>query len=95
MTIGSGATLNTASGSVISFASTAPTAFKLPVLAGATTAANGEVGYDATNNNWHFYQNGADSYLLGGPVSGTYVNGDCVQFSVATNVITLFPQPRT
>ena len=65
------------------------TAFKAPVGAGLTTAANGALGYDTTNKNWHGYQNGTDSYLISAPVSGTYVNGNCVQWAVASGVITL------
>jgi hypothetical protein len=65
------------------------TQFKLPVAAAFVTAANGEIGYDTTNKNWHVWQNGVDSYTLGGPVSGTYTNGDCVKFGVAASVITL------
>lgn len=67
----------------------AATAFKAPVGAGFTTAANGALGYDTTNKNWHGFQNGVDSFLISAPVSGTYVNGDCVQWGVAAGVITL------
>jgi hypothetical protein len=68
---------------------TGATLVKMRVGAGLTTSTNGDIGYDTTNLNWHAWQNGADSYLFGGPVSGTYTNGDCVKFAVASNVITL------
>jgi fibronectin-binding autotransporter adhesin len=67
----------------------AVTLFKLRFGAGLTTSANGDIGYDTTNNNWHAWQNGVDSYQFGGPVSGTYSNGDCVKFGVVSSVITL------
>ena len=89
MTVGSGATLNTLSGATIDFSATLGSAFKLPVLAGLTTAHNGNAGYDSTSNNWHAYQNGNDSYLFSGPVSGTYNNGDCLQLGVTAGSITL------
>ena len=38
----------------------AATQFKLPVGAGFTTAAQGEVGYDSTAKLWHSWVNGAD-----------------------------------
>lgn len=90
LTIGSGATFNTIAGSVIDFNVTAPTAFKLPVLAGATTSANGNIGFDTTNKNWHVWGNAVDNYMLVSPVSGTFNANDCVQIGAAApGVITL------
>ena len=89
MTIGSGATLNTLSGAVVDFSNVTGPSFKAPVSASLATTANGNMGYDTTNKNWHFFQNGVDSYIFGGPVSGSYVNGDCAQFGVASSVITI------
>lgn len=65
------------------------TLIEMRVGAALTTSANGDIGYDTTNKNWHAWQNAADSYLFSGPVSGSYTNGDCVKFGVASSVITL------
>lgn len=65
------------------------TILKARVGATLTTSVNGDIGYDTTNKNWHVWQNAADSYLFSGLVSGTYTNGDCVKFNVASSVITL------
>lgn len=89
LTIGSGATFDTIAGSVVDFNVTAPTAFKLPVLAGATTSANGNIGFDSTVKNWHIWGNAVDNYILLSPVSGTFNANDCAQFGVAAGVITL------
>jgi hypothetical protein len=51
------------------------TQMKLPVGAGFATAANGEVGYDSTNKNWHLWQNGADVILA--PLAAGFVSGNC------------------
>lgn len=65
------------------------TIFKLRVASSLTTSANGDIGYDSTNFNWHAFQNSVDSYVFTGPVSGTYVNGDCINFVKTGNVISL------
>ena len=65
------------------------TIFKVRVGAGLTTSANGDIGYDTTNKNWHVFQNGVDSFIAGIPVSSTVNNGDCVEFSKVSSVITL------
>ena len=57
--------------------------------ASAITATNGEFVYDATNFMWKNFQNSVDSFWFGGPVSGTYVDNDCVDFSVVAGLITL------
>jgi hypothetical protein len=49
---------------------------KLRVAAGLTTSANGDIGYDSTNANWHFW-NGAD--LIMAPLAAGFVSGDCGQ----------------
>ena len=63
------------------------TQFKLPIAAGFATLANGELGYDTTNKNWHGWQNGADALLA--IFSGALTNGHCAQISVAAGVTTL------
>lgn len=52
------------------------TQFKLPVAAGYASAANGELGFDSTNNNWHGW-NGAD--LIFAPLAAGFVSGHCGQ----------------
>lgn len=59
-----------------------------PVAAGYASAANGEMGYDTTNLNWHGWQNGADLLLAFMPKSGL-TSGHCVQFLASTNSWTL------
>lgn len=51
-------------------------ALKLRVAAGLTTAANGDFGFDSTNNNWHGW-NGADVILA--PLAAGFVSGHCGQ----------------
>jgi hypothetical protein len=51
--------------------------FKLPVAASFVTLANGEVGYDTTNKNWHVWQNGADVLLA--PLAAGFTSGHCGQ----------------
>lgn len=51
--------------------------FKLPVASGFTTLANGEIGYDTTNNNWHGWVNGADTLFA--PLASGFVSGHCGQ----------------
>jgi hypothetical protein len=55
----------------------AATQIKLPVAASYASAANGEVGYDTTNKNWHLYQNGTDKILA--PLASGFVSGHCGQ----------------
>ena len=62
---------------------------KLRVAAGLTTSVNGDIGYDTTNKMWHCWQNGADCFFFTGPASASYVNNDCVKFSVSGSTITL------
>lgn len=65
------------------------TILKARVGTGLTTSANGDFGYDTTNKNWHAFQNGVDSFIVGIPVSSTITNGDCIQFAKAAGVVTL------
>jgi hypothetical protein len=50
---------------------------KLPVAAGATTLANGELKYDTTNLNWHGWVNGADLLMV--PLASGFTSGHCGQ----------------
>lgn len=50
---------------------------KLPVVAAYASLANGEVGYDSTNKNWHLWQNGADVILA--PLAAGFTSGHCGQ----------------
>jgi len=95
MTVGSGGTLNSASGAVIDFSATTFSLFKLPVLGGGVTTANGNIGYDSTTKNWHVWANAVDNYLILSPASGTFTNNDCAKFSVATGVVTLLDTGAT
>lgn len=52
------------------------TLFKGRVGAGATTTVNGDFAYDSTANNWHFWDNGADSINAVVPVATSITNGD-------------------
>ena len=65
------------------------TLFKARNSSGLTTSVIGDFGYDTGSKNWHFYQNGTDSYGWTSPVSGTYTNGHCPQISNSAGVITL------
>ena len=65
------------------------TQFKLPVGAGYASAANGELGYDSTNKNWHGWANAADNFIVVVPVSVSPVNGDCVDWVVAGGVVSV------
>jgi hypothetical protein len=48
---------------------------KLPVAAGYASLANGEVGYDSTNKNFHAWINGVDTVLI--PLANSFVSGHC------------------
>jgi hypothetical protein len=60
---------------------------KLPVAAGFTTTANGNMGYDSTNNNWHMWQNGADQ--INAVINGATTNNDCAKFVVSGSTVSL------
>ena len=65
------------------------TQFKLPVAAGYTSVANGELGYDTTNLNWHIWSNAVDNFIALFPVASPPTSGDCVKFLKSTNAWTL------
>jgi hypothetical protein len=60
----------------------------MPVAAGFASLANGELGYDSTNKNWHGWANGLDYVFALIPTSGI-TNGDCVQFSLSAGFLKL------
>jgi hypothetical protein len=53
------------------------TAIKLPVSAGCTATAQGNICYDSTNKNWHLWVNGVDKMLI--PLAAGFVSGNCGQ----------------
>lgn len=61
------------------------TQLKHPLSAGFSTAANGELGYDTTNLNWHIWANGVDNLVAIFPSSSLPTNGDCVNWVKNTN----------
>jgi len=65
------------------------TQFKLPVAASYTSAANGEIGYNSTDLNWHLFGNGIDNIKAIFPASLSITNGHCVNWSKVGTVITL------
>jgi hypothetical protein len=89
--ISAGANSNTgtfsASGNIWDF--TGVTQFRLRAAAGLTTSADGGIGYDTTNKNWHVWQNGADNFLFPGSAAGTYTDQDCVKLTKTGNIINL------
>lgn len=54
---------------------------KIRVAAGLTTATNGFVGYDSTNNMLHGAQSGADAFIP--QFTATPANNDCVKWTVS------------
>ncbi len=71
------------------FDASATTQLKLPVHATFATLANGEIGFDSTNKNAHIWQNAADYIIFGGLASGSFVNGDCAQISLASSFLSI------
>src|SRR5208283_5278381 len=61
------------------------TQLKHPVAAGYVSAANGELGYDSTNLNWHGWANGADEFFAGFSVSAPPTSGHLAEFSKSAN----------
>ena len=74
----SGATTNDFSGT---------SQLKLPVAAGYASLANGEIGYDSTNNNFHAWVNGADLFLV--PLASGFTSGHCGQPALTGNTWTI------
>ena len=64
------------------------TQVKHPVAAGYVALANGEMGYDSTNLNWHAWDNGAD-WLVGMMPKTGLTNNHCAEFSLSGNTWTL------
>jgi hypothetical protein len=62
-------------------ASTGASAFKVPVKAALTTAVNGGIGYDSTNNMLHAAQSTADAFIP--QFTATPANNDCVKWVVS------------
>jgi len=83
---GLAATTNTFTGTTNDFSGTSQ--LKLPVGAGYVSAANGELGYDSTNFNWHIWANGVDAFVAVFATSGI-TNGHCVEFLKSTNAWSL------
>jgi hypothetical protein len=61
------------------------TQLKHPVTAGYVSAANGELGYDSTNLNWHGWANGADEFFAGFSVAAPPTSGHLAEFSESSN----------
>lgn len=80
---GLAATTNTFTGTLNDFSGTAQ--IKLPVVTGYTPAANGELGYDSTNLNWHTWSNGVNDFIAVFSSASPPTTGDCVQFTKSTN----------
>lgn len=59
----------------------AATQFKLPIHAGYTAAAAGEIGYDSTNGNAHTNYVGTDLIIAGFPSASLPTSGHCAQFT--------------
>jgi len=64
------------------------TQVKHPVAAGYAALANGEIGYDSTNLNWHAWDNGAD-WLVGMMPKTGLTNNHCAEFALSGNTWTL------
>src|SRR5579859_1298238 len=83
MVLGTGASLAFTGTSTLDLsADTGATAFKVPVIAGATAGADGVIDYDSTNKNTHVRTNGADSIV--GAFAAAPVTGDVVTATIAT-----------
>src|SRR5208283_2365120 len=61
------------------------TQLKHPVTAGYVSAANGELGYDSTNLNWHGWANGADEFFAGFSAASPPTSGHLAEFSKSAN----------
>jgi hypothetical protein len=69
----------TATGNTWDF--TGVTQIRLRTGAGLTTSADGGLGYDTTNKNWHAFGNAVDNFLGLFTAAGTYVANDCVKIT--------------
>lgn len=61
--------------------------FKVPVIAGATSGANGVIAYDSTNGDTHVRLNGADAKVAG--FTSTPANNDCAKWVTAGSTFKL------
>ncbi len=68
---------------------TGTTLTTLRVGAGLTASANGDIGYDTTNKNWHAWGNAADNLVLLKPTASAVSDSDCARFSVSGGVVTI------
>jgi hypothetical protein len=59
----------------------AATNLKVPIHAGYTAPAAGEIGYDSTNGNLHTNYVGTDLIIAGFPSASLPVSGHCAQFT--------------
>ncbi len=84
---GLAAATNAFTGTLNDYSGTAQ--FKLPVTAAYAPAANGEIGYDSTNKNWHVWSNAANNIVPLILNSATITNGDCAELLNTSSVITL------
>jgi hypothetical protein len=57
------------------------TQFKVPIHAGYTAPAVGEIGYDSTNGNLHTNYVGTDLIIAGFPSASLPTSGHCAQFT--------------
>lgn len=80
---GLAATTNTFTGTTNDYSAT--TQIKLPLRTAYTSAANGELGYDTTNLNWHGWTNGVDSFLAMFSVASPPTTGHMATFTKSTN----------
>ena len=69
-------TLKATNSNAILDASTA-SQWKSPIAPGYAAVANGEFGYESTNNNWLFWVNGANHFMV--PLAAGFNTGDCAQ----------------
>jgi hypothetical protein len=77
--------LSGASGLVDLSLITGSNGFKGPVKAGLTVGANGAIGFDSTNSQYHGYNNGVDSIFAAFPTALGAANNDCVKWVKTSN----------
>jgi hypothetical protein len=68
-------------------AATGATAFKVPVIAGATAGADGVIDYDSTGKNTHVRANGGDGIV--GAFASAPTTGHCIQATVSSGNVLL------
>lgn len=82
LTAGTNSNVGTFAASGNTWDFSAATLFKLRVGAGLTSSANGDCGFDSTNNNWHCW-NGADR--IAALFEGSVTNTDCAKIGVTSS----------